>query len=79
MKEHRPIHGMSQGVFRFFDLLESRQIDYLLVGGIALLNYIEGRNTQDIGFIITRVDVSKMPEVKLTEENRDFARGRYEE
>jgi len=70
---------MSQGVFRFFDLLESRQIDYLLVGGIALLNYIEGRNTQDIGFIITRVDVSKMPEVKLTEENRDFARGRYEE
>ena len=49
------------------------------MGGIALLNYIEGRNTQDIGFIITRVDVSKMPEVKLTEENRDFARGRYEE
>lgn len=66
-------------VDQFFNLLDSRQIDYLLVGGIALLNYIEGRNTQDIDFIIARVDVSKMPEVTLTEENRDFARGRYEE
>jgi hypothetical protein len=66
-------------VDQFFSLLDSRQIDYLLVGGIALLNYIEGRNTQDIDFIIARVDVSKMPEVTLIEENRDFARGRYKE
>lgn len=32
-------------VSRFFSLLRERQIDYVLVGGIALLQYVEGRNT----------------------------------
>ncbi|MGD1903768.1 MAG: hypothetical protein ACFB9N_16190 [Geitlerinemataceae cyanobacterium] len=30
-----------------FTLLQTRQISYLLVGGIALLSYIEGRNLID--------------------------------
>jgi hypothetical protein len=32
-------------VNQLFDVLREREIDYLLVGGIALLKYIEGRNT----------------------------------
>jgi hypothetical protein len=35
-------------VARFFALLCERRIEYVLVGGIATLQYVEGRNTEDI-------------------------------
>lgn len=39
----------SESVRRLFEMIKLQQIsDYLLVGGIAMLNYIEGRNTEDI-------------------------------
>jgi len=41
-----------QNVAQLFALLKERKIDYLLVGGIALLQYIEGRNTEDIDLIM---------------------------
>jgi len=37
-------------LFDLFDLLDQRDIDYVLVGGIAMLAYVDGRNTQDINF-----------------------------
>jgi len=42
-------------VTRFFALLRERQIEYVLVGGIALLQYVEGRNTEDIDLIMPPV------------------------
>jgi len=33
-------------VEEFFSLLETRNIEYVLVNGIALLTYVEGRNTR---------------------------------
>jgi hypothetical protein len=44
-----------------FDELEALSIDYLLVGGVALLSYVTGRNTQDIDLIIDPADVRRMP------------------
>jgi hypothetical protein len=38
-------------VQQLFDLLDQRKTDYVLVGGIALLTYVEGRNTQDIDLL----------------------------
>ncbi len=43
-----------------FDELEARGIDYLLVGGVALLSYVAGRNTQDIDLIIDPADAQQM-------------------
>lgn len=63
---------------RLFTTLAERNIDYLLVGGVALLSYIEGRNTQDIDLILSLEDLAALPEIAVTEENRDFARGVYE-
>jgi hypothetical protein len=63
---------------RLFDRLESQQINYLLVGGLALLSYVEGRNTQDIDFILNRDDLDRLPELVLSDENQDFARGQFE-
>lgn len=64
---------------RLFDRLESQQIDYLLVGGLALLSYVEGRNTQDIDLILSRDDLDRLPELVLSDENQDFARGQFED
>lgn len=62
-----------------FTTLSERNIKYLLVGGVALLSYIEGRNTQDIDLILSREDLAEFPEITITDENQDFARGLYNE
>jgi hypothetical protein len=71
--------NLLQTVARLFTLLDQRQIDYLLVGGIALLQYIEGRNTQDIDLIMAVSSLEKMPEIHIVERNVDAARGHFDE
>ncbi len=66
-----------QAVEAFFGLLETRGVDYALVGGIALLYYVEGRNTQDLDLIVAVEDLTKLPEVRLIERDRYFARGEF--
>ena len=44
--------SLIQSVQDFFTILEQRKIDYVLVGGIAILHYIEGRNTQDLDVLM---------------------------
>lgn len=60
-----------------FSLLKQRQITYLLVGGIAMLNYIEGRNTQDIDFLMSLNSLTKLPELEVTSQDQNFARAIY--
>ncbi|MBC6479518.1 MAG: hypothetical protein GDA56_18815 [Hormoscilla sp. GM7CHS1pb] len=62
---------------RLFLIMQERNIDYLLVGGVALLSYIEGRNTQDIDLIIAKTDLNYVPEIQIIEENKDFAFGQF--
>jgi len=68
-----------ENVARLFALLRERQIDYLLVGGIALLQYVEGRNTEDIDLIMSLASVQKLPEIKIISQEVHFARGRLGE
>ncbi|RMF70187.1 MAG: hypothetical protein D6742_00810 [Cyanobacteria bacterium J069] len=44
-------------VDRLFEELDSSGAPYLLVGGIAMLTYVEGRNTEDIDLIMRRPDL----------------------
>ncbi|MFM7192628.1 MAG: hypothetical protein ACKOX2_17715, partial [Microcystaceae cyanobacterium] len=60
-----------------FNTLDRLNINYLLVGGIALLSYIEGRNTQDIDLILSRQDLDNLSTIKIIEENNDFIRGDF--
>lgn len=62
-------------VERLFDLLTQRRIDYLLVGGIALLQFVEGRNTEDIDLIIALSALADLPEIQITSQDDYFARG----
>jgi hypothetical protein len=64
-------------VARFFSLLGERQIEYVLVGGIALLQYVEGRNTEDIDLIMAVSSLEQMPELIVETRDEDFARGKF--
>jgi len=66
-------------VASFFSLLRERQIEYVLVGGIALLQYIEGRNTEDIDLIMAVSSLERMPELLVETRDEDFARGKFGE
>ena len=63
----------------FFNLLKAREINFVLVNGIALLTYIEGRNTQDIDLIMALPSLTKLPEIKLESQDMYFARGKFGE
>jgi hypothetical protein len=64
---------------RLFSLLDERHVDTVLVGGIALLTYVEGRNTQDIDLIMALPSLQKLPEIKITSQDMYFARGLFGE
>jgi len=66
-------------VEQLFNLLESRKVDYVLVGGIALLTYVEGRNTQDIDLIMALPSLAKLPEINIESQDIYFARGKFGE
>jgi hypothetical protein len=66
-----------QTVDDLFALLEERRVEYLLVGGIAMLTYIEGRNTEDINLILSADSLQQIPEIVLVDQDKDFARGNF--
>ena len=70
--------NLPEAIERLFKLFSERDINYLLVGGVALLSYIEGRNTQDVDFIIAKSALNRLPEIAIADENKDFARGNFE-
>ncbi len=69
--------NLLQNVAELFALLHERRINYLLVGGIALLQYVEGRNTEDIDLIMALSSLKKMPEIKIISQETNFARGKF--
>lgn len=70
------LNELYQSVPRLFDLLEEREIDFALVGGIAMLVYVEGRNTQDVDLIVSPSALEKLPEVIVEDRQGDFVRAR---
>jgi hypothetical protein len=70
--------ALLDAVDRLFALLEERRIEYLLVGGIALLQYVEGRNTEDIDLIMALSSLEKVPEIRPVSREQDFARGAFD-
>jgi hypothetical protein len=71
--------SLIESVESFFILLETREIDYVLVGGVALLYYVEGRNTQDLDLIMSLLSLEKIPEIKILSQDLYFIRAEYEE
>lgn len=64
-------------VKQFFRLLDERHIDYLLVGGVAMLKYVDGRNTEDLDLIVSVDSLANLPELVISDQNLNFARGQF--
>ena len=75
--------NIGQEAEEFFDLLEVRQVSFLLVGGLAMLAHVRGRNTEDVGLIISVPERQRLaPEVAVIESGgpgQPFAVGRYKQ
>jgi hypothetical protein len=68
---------LRKDLLELFGLLHSRHISYLLVGGVAMLTYVEGRNTKDVDLVLSLQSLQQLPEVSLSDQNREFARGLF--
>jgi hypothetical protein len=64
-------------VIQLFTLLAERRIPYLLVGGIAMLRYVQGRNTEDIDLLMSAPSLEQVPEILLEDRNEYSAKGRF--
>ena len=67
--------SLIETVAHFFSYLDEHQIEYVLVGGIALLQYVEGRNSDDIDLIMASSSLTRLPELAIESRDGDFARG----
>jgi hypothetical protein len=61
----------------FLALLRQREIPFVIVGGIALLQYVSGRNTEDIDIILAAPRLAELPEMTLLERNEMFAKADF--
>ncbi len=71
--------ALVQTVSRFFSLLDEREVEYLLVGGVAMLHYVEGRNTEDIDLIVGVASLGALPEITIEHRDGHFACGRFDD
>ena len=69
--------SLLKSVQDLFAVLEQRKIDYVLAGGIALLHYVEGRNTQDLDLLMALSSLEKLPELKVSNKDMNFVRADY--
>ena len=72
------IGNLSENIDHLFALLQQRDIDYLLVGDLALLSYVDGRNTQDIDLILSQKDLTSLPELTIADQNQNFVRATFD-
>lgn len=71
--------SLSGSIVQLFAILEERRIKYVLVGGIALLHYVEGRNTEDIDLIMALSSLKRIPEIVIESQDPFFVRGKFGE
>ncbi len=69
--------SLIQSVQDLFAVLEQEKIDYVLVGGIALLHYIDGRNTQDLDLLMALSSLEKLTQLKVISKDKYFVRADY--
>ena len=72
-------NDLLQNVERLFERLEARGIDYALVGGAAMLSYVEGRNTERLDLLMEATALEQLPELEVIGRDRFFVRAHFGE
>ncbi len=78
LAENREPYDAIGAAERLFELLERRGIRYALVGGIAMLQYVSGRNTEDIDLIVAPSAPRLVPEFVFTSKDKNFGRATFD-
>jgi len=73
----QPTMPVPQDAMDLFRLLAERRVDYLLVGGMAMLTYVKGRNTKDVDLLMSVAALEQLPELKIEDRNNFFAHGKF--
>jgi hypothetical protein len=66
-----------QDALDLFRLLAERHVDYLLVGGMAMLTYVKGRNTKDVALLMSLESSHQIPELEIRDRQDFFARAQF--
>jgi hypothetical protein len=66
-----------QDALDLFRLLADRRVDYLLVGGMAMLTYVKGRNTKDVDLLLSLDASHQVPELEIHSRQDFFARAQF--
>jgi len=66
-----------QDAMDLFRLLAERRVDYLLVGGMAMLTYVKGRNTKDVDLLLSLEASHQIPELEICDRRDFFARAQF--
>jgi hypothetical protein len=66
-----------QDAMDLFRLLAERRVDYLLVGGLAMLTYVKGRNTKDVDLLLSLEASHQIPELEIRDRQDFFARAQF--
>src|SRR6266581_8393380 len=76
LRRKLPMYDIRATVRALFTDLREVKVDYVLVGGVALLSYVPGRNTQDVDLIIAPKQLSKL-DWQATVQDNDFGKANY--
>jgi hypothetical protein len=66
-------------LIELFTMLHERKVPYVLVGGIAMLTYVQGRNTKDVDLVLSLESLAAIPEIVVSDMNKDFGRGKLKD
>jgi len=66
-----PSAPLPRDAMDLFRVLHDARVPYLLVGGIAMLTYVEGRNTKDVDLLMSVTAMEQVPELSLVD-REDF-------
>lgn len=69
--------GIPDQINEFLDRLSASGLEFLVVGGIALRQYIGSRNTEDIDLIAAPDALGEISGIVIEESNPEFARARF--
>ena len=61
----------------FLLVMQQRRVPFVVVGGIALLQHVPGRNTEDLDIILAAPRLSQIPELEVAERNDMFAKASF--
>jgi hypothetical protein len=76
LRREMPMYDIRATVRALFADLHTAKVDYVLVGGVALLSYIEGRNTQDVDLIVAPKQLKKI-DWRATVQDKNFGKANY--